>query len=188
MAKRGLRFLTPVLLAVAAGCTHQMTFTQAEVPTVPVAITPKGTFVISDVVDRRPADTHDFIIANGVHTWFYSSDTKAEKATRLLVAEALRQRGFVETENGTLRVDIEIRDFSGRSMQPTRAGFTLECRYAIRCMLTLRGTDGERNLTVLGVGKNNIARISEENMDLIVTRAYEDFLNNLKGALEEQGY
>ena len=43
-------------------------------------------------------------------------------------------------------------------------------------------------MTVSGVGENNIARASEENVELLVSRAYETFMKNLANELERRGY
>ena len=174
------------LLVMATGCTHMMKFTPPDVQAIPFEGARKGTAVITRVEDRRPEKTCAFVFSNPPHKWVYHTDEKVEDVVRRLVKEGLQRRGLAEGANSVWQVNVEVLDFSGHNIK----GFWYvgKCVYTIRCAIRFTGPDGVKALTVSGSGENRIARLSEENMDVLLSRAYDDFLKNLGQELARIGY
>lgn len=174
------------------GCTHMQPFTAPGVASIKIVVSgmdfaETGFAVIGKIEDRRPAGTEMFIFSNWPNEWIYQSDAKAEQLLRGLIKEGLQRRGITEVENpeGVLMVTAEITDFSGDNAGVFYPG---NCYFKIGSVITIKGPGVEKTLTVIGTGLNRIGRLSEENLDLLMSKTYVDFLNNLDVELHAAGF
>ena len=177
--------LTCILLLT--GCTHMMTFTAPPIPTGPAVGIGKGTAVIAKVADSRPINTEIFVFSNPPYKWIYQCAEKPEDIVHKLMKEALQRRGITESTNpaDARRIQIEILDFSGHNLGG--AWYVGKCVYTIRCAVKIVDAKGERSFFVAGNGTNCIARLSDENMCLLLKQTYSDFLKNLELELDKAG-
>ena len=63
----------------------------------------------------------------------------------------------------------------------------VNCFFNIICNITITGPEGDKTFKVAGTANNKIARLSEENIDLLLQKTYADFLKNLDLELERAG-
>ena len=170
------------------GCTHMMTFTPPSIPSCPSAGANKGTAVISQVADARPAGTDIFVFSNPPHKWVYQCAEKPEDIVHKLMTEALQRRGITESANAAeaRRVNVEILEFSGHN--DPGVWYVGKCFYNISCVIKTEGPNGGKSFTATGSGTNFIMRLSDENINELLTQTYDDFLHNLDRKLGEAGY
>ncbi len=180
--------LTVMFALFLTGCTHMQSFSAPGVVSTKTGVSEKGIAMIGKIEDKRPAGTEMFIFSNSPNEWIYQCDAKPEQLLRGLIKEGLQRRGITEAENSesVLMITAEIFDFSGRN---TRGAFYVgNCFFKIGSVIMIKGPGVEKTLTVIGNGNNKIARLSEENIDLLMSKTYEDFLKNLDMELQMAGF
>jgi hypothetical protein len=163
-------------------------FTPPPIPTAPSTGMSKDSAFIAKCEDKRPAGTEIFVFSNPPHTWTYKSKETVEDIVHKLLKEALQRRGISETTNNAAarQVRAEILDFSGHN---DRGVFYVgKCIFDIRCMITVKNPAGDKSFIATGSGTNGIASLSDENMNVLMKRAYEAFLKNIERELQKAGF
>jgi hypothetical protein len=177
-----------VFALLFTGCAHLVNFTPPAIPASPAAGTKKSDALIAKVEDKRPAGTEIFVFSNPPHKWTYKCDETVENIVHKLISEGLQRRGIAETTNpsATRRVNAEILDFSGHN--DPGVWYVGKCLYQIRCAVKITDPAGDKSFIAAGTATNGIVRLSNENMNVLIDRAYVDFLKSLETELQKAGY
>lgn len=198
-----------------SGCVVGRRSVPLSVPQTPAATPIKGEFVITAVEDVRHFEnkpsTPDIASIDGDVTkaspaelapmigrqrntygkalgdiTLPTPDTVKTKATEL-IEEGLRRSGYTVSKGnaGPNTVSAKVDDFWAWF---TPGMWSVGFNAHIRCHVTLTKGDKTATLYIQGKGENRGQMASDANWQLAYQRAFEDFLNNFRAAMEHDGF
>jgi hypothetical protein len=112
--------------------------------------------------------------------------TSVQAKMQTLVENGLKARGF-EIGSGSdtdLTADVEIKEFWGWF---TPGMFVVKFEARVSAKVTIRNSEHERSIIADGYGMNKAQIASDANWQLAYERAFNDFLQDFKRKLENEG-